>query len=279
MKEPLQIVTEAEKILDPSRFILKTSLAAPSNSIIEALAGTPLSNASLKDAMEKGALWLTRGNKTTRTRRAKKKLHSGDIITLYYDHALLNAPIPTPELIHDQKDWSVWYKPKGLFSQGTSWGDHHCLYRVVEKKLDRAVFPIHRLDRATSGLMLIGHNKRATKILTQAFENQNISKIYQAKVLGDARVLFNSDNNLMLSPIDDKPAKTEILSGAFEDNKTLLTIKLHTGRKHQIRKHLAQSGFPIIGDKHYGNGTDTELQLEAVRLEFVYQETPYTFTT
>ncbi|MCY4046059.1 MAG: RNA pseudouridine synthase [Cellvibrionales bacterium] len=278
MKNTLQAVTSPDQIIDPTRFIFKKNILSGDLTIMGALQGLPLSNSTLKDAMEKGALWLTQGKKTSRIRRSKKTLQSGDCISLYYDQNVLNTPPKKPRLIHDNQNWSVWFKPKGMLSQGTSWGDHHCLYRMVAKQLDRAVYPIHRLDRATSGIMLIGHNKSAAKQLTHLFETRAITKMYRARVTGDARVLVALKNHLLTHPIDGKPAKTEVVGAEYENNETLLTLQLHTGRKHQIRKHLSAAGFPIIGDKLYGEAnSEGLLQLEAFRLSFTLQNTNYDF--
>lgn len=82
--------------------------------------------------------------------------------------------------------------------------------------------------------------------------------------------LFRTCHTLYKPPVNNKNAYTEVLGCRFDStqNRSLLDIKLHTGRKHQIRVHLAEAGFAIIGDRLYGQaGQDSEdLQLTAVKL-------------
>ena len=94
---------------------------------------TSLSKSRVKDAMTKGAVWLKRQKgKQQRLRRATADLKPGDILSIYYDEALLSIVPPRAELISDQKRYSVWFKPAGLMSQGTKYGDHYSLLRQVE---------------------------------------------------------------------------------------------------------------------------------------------------
>ena len=74
-------------------------------------------------------------------------------------------------------------------------------------------------------------------------------------------------------PIDNRKAITRITPLKFARNMTLVGVEIETGRKHQIRKHLAQIGFPIVGDKKYGSGIGENLQLVSVFLEFINPET------
>jgi len=245
-------------------------------SLIEALAEhTSLSKNLLKEALQRGAVWLKQPNikKVERFRRAKKVLATGTQVFLYYSPQVLATEIEAPQLISDQIDFSVWYKPKGVLCQGSKWADHTTIHRWIETEYHfseglRKAAIVHRLDRATDGLMLIAHNKKAAKQLTKAFENRTLSKIYQAWVLGN----FPQQPQTYDSDLDGKPALTiaECLRHDAEQNRSLLQVTLHTGRKHQIRKHLSAAGYPIIGDRLYNLTTSDhqqDLQLTATRIE------------
>ena len=237
-----------------------------------------LPRSALKQAMHKGAVWLERKHKTHRLRRVKKVLLPADKLFLYYDEAILAQRPPPATLIHDATDWSVWYKPKVMFSQGTKWGDHCCLYRVAETTLDRITYPIHRLDRATSGLMVFAHSKSAAKHLIAQFENRTVKKIYRARVDGDATYLTKEKSGIIDTPIDGKQAKTHIVQACHSGDITQLTLQILTGRQHQIRRHLAERGFPIIGDNLYGEKIAIQdqtqpLALEAIELHFTCPST------
>jgi len=220
-----------------------------------------ISNKKLKLAMQYGAVWLTpNGKKAARVRKVKKILSKGDKLSIYYDEKILFSPIPSAQLISDEGEYSVWNKPSGMFSQGTKWGDHSSIARWVELfglakyNLDlRPTFLVHRLDRATSGIILVAHSKKMAASLSFLFEHRQIEKQYEAVVKGE----FPSEliSQPILDEIDGKSATTIVLSSKYDPSsrQSRLLVKIETGRKHQIRKHLANRGFPIIGDRFYGD--------------------------
>jgi len=233
---------------------------------------TELSKQSVKQAMTKGAVWLTRGKNTQRLRRARRTLKKDDIIHLYYNAEIL-ARIPANAiLIADEGDYSVWHKPYGLLSQGSKWSDHCTITRFASQHLEpeRPAFIVHRLDRAATGLILVAHSKKATAALTDLFQKREINKQYQAIVQGqfpDSPKILTLD-----TPIDDRAAISHIQLIKYSEkrNCSLVSVDIETGRKHQIRKHLSEAGYPILGDRLYGKETTPtlNLQLTAVSLSF-----------
>ncbi|PCJ41343.1 MAG: RNA pseudouridine synthase [Moraxellaceae bacterium] len=226
-----------------------------------------LSKQRLKLAMQKGAVWVTPNKQdghTQRLRRAKKMLNAGDCLHLYYDRAVLDSVATPSELIDDLVDYSVWNKPCGTFSQGSKWGDHCTVARWAEKNLlpERPAFVVHRLDRATSGLILLAHTKRTARSLSQLFENRGIKKRYRALVHGE----FPCGTQTVNSNIDNRVACShfDLLQSFPERELSLVEVQIETGRKHQIRRHLAELGFPIVGDRLHGveNSIATSLDLQ-----------------
>jgi len=240
------------------------------------------SRAELKQFFAKGAVWLTsNGQKPQRVRRVKKILSIGDYLTFYYNPDVLNANVTPPTLILDKTQYSLWLKPRGMLSQGSKWGDHTALYRWVEmnyqaegESQSRQAWLVHRLDRATAGLQLLAHSKKMAHTLTQLFENRQIQKRYQAIVHGH----FPAERQTMNGLIDERSAIThaQLLQFDATHNLSLMEVEIETGRKHQIRKHLSQAGYPILGDRLYGNETldatyhpqRPNLQLSAYKLAF-----------
>jgi len=239
-----------------------------------------LSKQQLKKIMQNGALWLENSHGINRVRRAKKIVHKNDQLHLYYDESIQSL---TPsraefeaesraELISDEGDYSIWNKPAGMYSQGTKWGDHCTVYRWAEKNLlpQRQAFIVHRLDKAANGLIIIAHKKSTAAQFSKMFEQREINKKYRAVVEGlidDLALPFEIKNKL-----DDKIAISEIVSLSLDKNKnqTTVEIKIQTGRKHQIRRHLSDMGYPIVGDRLYGvKPTQQNLQLSSVELEFI----------
>jgi len=232
---------------------------------------TGLSKQRIKLAMTQGAVWMTRGRNTQRLRRAKRALRAGDEVHLYYDAEIL-AEVPVePTLIADVGKYSVWCKPYGLRSQGSKWGDHCTVGRWAERHLqpERPAFTVHRLDRAASGLILLAHTKTMAAALSELFRNRQVEKGYRALVAGD---FSDQPNPLRVEePIDEKEAISEFsLQQVNEDGRSLVDVRIETGRKHQIRRHLADLGHPVIGDRMYGAGEkdDVDLQLTAYLLAF-----------
>lgn len=229
-----------------------------------------LSKQKIKAAMQKGCIWLSTDKHTRRIRRAKKDLKKGDTLHVYYDEHVLSTEPVEPELIADEKEYSIWNKPCRMLSQGSKWGDHCTVTRWAEQHLTphRPAFVVHRLDRAASGLILIAHSKKAAGALSRMFADRKIEKIYHAEVSG--RWPFQEDTTID-TPIDGKIAVSHITPIKYnrEQASTLLEVTIETGRKHQIRKHLSISGYPIIGDRLYGSHElKKDLQLTAVKLSF-----------
>lgn len=227
----------------------------------------------IKHAMVKGAVWLKRpGTKERRLRKAKFKLQADDFIQLFYDADVLSQSPPEPTRIAEYEDYSVWFKPAWLLSQGTRYGDHCSLLRLAQKSNRDIDFKlIHRLDREASGLMLLAHNRNAAMLLSKLFQEDKIEKRYFAEVSGHPEV--PEKGLLLTSELDKKPACTEILSaypGKTKKN-CILDIRLHTGRLHQIRRHLADLGYPVIGDPKYGEQQRGyyELHLCAWKISFL----------
>ena len=226
----------------------------------------------IKFAMTQGAVWLTRGGHTQRLRRMKRELREGDALHLYYDDDILAEIPPEPTLVADVGEYSVWNKPCGLRSQGSKWGDHCTVVRWAERHLnpERSAFTVHRLDRAASGLILVAHTKTMAAALAAIFRSRKVEKRYLALVNGDFTA--QSDPLRVDQPIDGKQAISEFSCIEFHqrNQQSLLEARIETGRKHQIRRHLADLGFPVVGDRLYGSADaeDVDLQLTAWLLAF-----------
>jgi len=227
-----------------------------------------LAKLRLKEAMGKGAVWLRRGGgKFQRLRRATAEVRVGDTLRLCYDEKILAATVPTPICLEDHHTFSLWFKPAGLLAQGTDFGDFCSLLRLVELhfKQKRKVFPVHRLDREVSGLVLVAHAPKEAARLSRYFAERLVAKSYLAGVRGkiDAGAVLILDGEL-----DGKPALTRCLGLVYEAelNESLVLVKPETGRLHQIRRHLADHGTPIVGDYRYGGACQVAMRLCAVRL-------------
>ncbi len=224
---------------------------------------TNLSRTRIKRAMTRGAVWLTRSGHHRRLRRATAQVRSGDELAIYYDEKILDASPPEPVCIADETQYSVWIKPAGVMSSGTRFGDHSAINRLVEKLWDRPVYLVHRLDQYAFGLIVLAHTRTAAADLSKQFRAREVHKQYLAVVSGIVAAEQTIDTSL-----DDKPAVTRVRPLAANDERSLVEVIIETGRKHQIRRHLAALGHAVIGDRQYGESTSGELQLASCELGF-----------
>lgn len=179
-------------------------------------------------------------------------------------------------------------KPAGMLVHPSSTNDTHSLLNAVSGYLGGEYLRLmHRLDRATSGVVLFSKHPRYTHILSQKISAGDADKYYLAVVEGKWDFPSNhlislplshdeQDRKEVVDRRDGVSAVTEVLSSAYHPSQdvSLLKIKLHTGRKHQIRVHLSTVGFPVVGDSLYGGRKNDQLLLHAwqLRIEVEGQE-------
>jgi len=239
--------------------------------------GARLSKSEFKQAISKGALWLTpvkNKKQTQRLRRVKKHLLVGDELHFYFNSEVLSTTVPQALLIEDLVDYSVWFKPYGMLSQGSKWSDHCTIARFAQQNLpnERPAFIVHRLDRAATGLILIAHSKKAARALSNMFEFHQLEKHYQIILHGDHRK--RSQPDVIDSDVNGKKARSTFSCLTYDEisKRSLIKVKIDSGRKHQIRIHAASINMPVVGDRLHGvadKGEQCDLQLCAVSLRFV----------
>lgn len=280
---------QADSIFEKHIVIDETSLLA-----VDVLAeATGLSKQCMKHAMKKGAVWVTPVSerqqveeaesgesesgeskpggerKAHRLRRAKKELQPGDTLHLYYDEKILAQEPPAPELIADEGAYSVWYKPFGLRSQGSKWSDHCTLARWVETHLEpqRPAFVVHRLDRAATGLMIIAHKKSTAVEFSRMFAKREIEKRYRVVVHG--QFPETPQPFTMSQDIDGRAATSHatLLEYDAVKDRSLLEVNIESGRKHQIRRHLMEAGYPVVGDRLYGKVEEDDVKKDSAEKE------------
>ncbi len=198
----------------------------------------------------------------------------------------MSAQPPLPEIelqvIYEDDDCIVINKPSGVLSHSKgAYNPEATVASWLQSRLrgiegERAGI-VHRLDRATSGVMICAKNEAASSWLQKQFSQRKVKKVYQAVVKGSLDPL----QALIEMPIERNPkkpqtfrvgsngktAQTEYLVIKSDGNYSTLELKPTTGRTHQLRVHLEHLGHPIVGDSLYGGEPADRLYLHAKSLE------------
>lgn len=241
-----------------------------------------------------------RGNgELVQERRPGRRLHDGSrVVIVIPDELRLPVTVQFPDelqVLWEDDDALAIDKPPmlavhpaGRHLTGTLIQKVHAMYG--SRELPRSARPrlCHRLDRETSGIVLIGKHPRAHSELMRQFEEREVSKEYLAIVQGspglEGGVIEHDLGPARASPIGIKmaavarglPSRTEWRVLERRRGCTLVSCKPLTGRQHQIRVHMEAIGHPLVGDKLYGpdenyfqkaaDGTLTDADLEALEL-------------
>jgi tRNA pseudouridine65 synthase len=145
--------------------------------------------------------------------------------------------------------------------------------QLLRDQIGQKVFPVHRLDRKTSGVLLFARNDEVNSILQEAFRNKKVEKKYRALVRGFTPesgtidyALTREDGKVQDAVTHYSRLETFEIPVALGKHATsrysLLDVEPETGRMHQIRKHLAHIFHPIIGDRPHGCNKQNKLFLE-----------------
>ena len=204
-----------------------------------------------------------------------------------------NIPL---EIVYEDENMLVINKPSGMLTHPTTQEKSETLVNALLYKYQENLSDIngefrrgivHRLDRNTSGLLMIAKNNKTHEYLADMIKNHNLTKKYRAIVKGN----YPLDEDIIELPIGrhpTQPHKMAVVENGKESKTiinvierfkeaTFLDITLITGRTHQIRVHLSQIGYPIVGDEVYSNGKNEwnvkGQCLHAKSLEFTHPST------
>ena len=189
--------------------------------------------------------------------------------------------MPAPELIYRDDALLVVNKPAGLLAvPGRGAEKQDCVSARLQQQFPDALI-VHRLDMATSGLLLFARGAEIQRRLSQIFREREVAKRYVAVVTGrvqpetgviDLPLLADWPNRpkQKIDHASGKPALTRYRVLNHDGNTTCLELEPVTGRTHQLRVHLAAIGHPIIGDALYGGLAAQRLMLHACALRFAH---------
>ena len=211
-----------------------------------------------------------------RKQKASYKVLEGDTITIERVEAksieLKAQEIPI-EIVYEDKDIIVVNKPKGMVVHPANGNPDGTLVNAIMaicgdslSGIGGEIRPgiVHRLDKDTSGLIIVAKNDKAHVNMSEQIKNHEVKKTYIALVRGKVKEneatidmpvgRSPSDRKKVAVTKNGKNAITHIKVLKRYDKYTLLEINIETGRTHQIRVHLAHIGYPVVGDCTYSNG-------------------------
>ncbi len=187
------------------------------------------------------------------------------------------------KILYSDRDLAVCVKPVGMDSEKE-------VPAALTDTLGGEIFPIHRLDKNVGGVMVYARNRKAAAALSRSVQNGEMIKEYVATVhgippeIGDWEDLLwkdSSKNKVFVVNRERKGVKKARLEfrRLTEGEVSLVRIRLHTGRSHQIRVQFSSRGFPLVGDHKYGSrGSQTEPMLFSCRISFPYVGRLHTYS-
>ena len=188
------------------------------------------------------------------------------------------------EILFQNNDLVVCIKPVGLDSE-------HQVPAALKESLGGEIFTIHRLDRNVGGVMVYARTKAAAAVLSRAVQEGSVVKEYVAMVHGtppeegdweDLLWKDNAKNKVFVVTRQRggvKKARLEFRR-LTEGETSVVRVRLHTGRSHQIRVQFSSRGFPLVGDHKYGSRAErTDPMLYSCKITFPYKGEKLSFET
>lgn len=182
----------------------------------------------------------------------KHELKKGDVVEVVVPGEVAQRKTPpTPKILFQDNEYLVVNKAPGRLSNGPDSLEADLRAQLNQPNLQA----VHRLDRDTSGCILIARSRSAFDKAVDLFKEQKIVKVYHALATGEIK---DRDRRIDY-PLEGEPAVTHLHLVSGNPDASHLKVKIETGRTHQIRKHLAYIGHPVLGDRTYsGRGAIPE---------------------
>lgn len=171
-----------------------------------------------------------------------------------------SSPLPLQPILFQDDHLLVVNKPSGLLVHRGWARDEVVAMTLARDRVGRWVYPVHRLDRGTSGALIFALDSAVARQLQEQFTAWTVEKLYVALVRGIPPESGEIDHPVPKSPKGPRvPALTTFNRLATFERYALIEARPQTGRLHQIRRHLKHISHPLIGDVRYGKGEHNRL--------------------
>lgn len=179
-------------------------------------------------------------------------------------------------LLTKEKEYVAVHKPSGLVTYAESPKDAEGAKEIVQRQIKKKLYPVHRIDKDTCGLLVFALSDAKARELTALFRSRVVNKQYLAVVHGKPAEKGVIDEPLARNKEKTtEPAVTEFSRVATSEvewdgekrSYSLVRCEMKTGRFHQIRRHMRGAGHPLCGDPEYGNGWDNRAFKERFGVE------------
>ncbi|MGZ5441604.1 MAG: RluA family pseudouridine synthase [Thermoanaerobaculia bacterium] len=222
-------------------------------------------------------------------KNARRELDAGELVEVGQKSVQPSLP-PGLAILHEDDDVIVVLKSHGLLTVATERERETTaqayLNAYLKEKRGERIHVVHRIDRETSGVLVFAKNFAAREALKEKFAAHDVERVYIAVIEGEMdpprgtiRSHLRERKDLRMESVDAHPdaklAVTHYRTIESNGRYSLLEIRLETGRKNQIRTHLAEAGHPVVGDRMYGSAVNPlgRLGLHAKVLGFEHPKT------
>jgi len=247
---------------------------------------------------------IRKGNIKINNKRKKSsyKLQKNDQIIIYNINFSVNKnkkkiekykasrkELSSTIFVEDNANFSVIDKPAGIAVQSGTYSRKNVLdiLRDTKEFYNKTPFSVHRIDKETTGILLVAKNREYAKLFTSLFRLRKIHKTYLAIVIGEVQKNKGTFTDVLTYYEGKKIIKSKAITHFTVINSninySLLRLNPETGRKHQIRKQLLIHGHPVLGDNKYRlidsrPNKKNLLMLHAYKIDFYISGTKYNFS-
>lgn len=203
----------------------------------------------------------------------KHTVRTGDAIEVLTESAPTRSKPAPLVLLYQDEHYMVANKPAGRLSNGEDSIEADCRAQFTLP----GIKAVHRLDKDTTGCLLLAKSSEAFDRAVSMFKAHDFTKVYHTLVFGEVK----ERDRTIETPIDGEPAVTILHRLSAGEPASHLKVKIETGRTHQIRRHLAYLGHPVLGDRTYAGRTVIPEALRGIERQMLHAasltfESPYT---